>query len=296
MQKILFVCLLLLLIQPLYSQVNETEAKAAYILAEENYGKGNYPIALSFLKKAKAKLDGANCKILYLQIQIESELSKTNRNYRDSLWQTINIFQSLPDVKDFTEDKVLEVAKIKLEIVQNLEDEAVQLAAQKATENSRKNKYFKDYTFGEGFTLGIMVQDAEKLNPAFFRRARREISQDYPGLEILTAKPVAYPTYTSTASIFIKNNRIVGNRFWVTYEKSDSKKNNYAYFRKWLVGEMEAVARLFGFDPVIASSGDGIKYVWKKNKKTVIRNWKDVSKEGDGWFGYFISEAVDESL
>lgn len=59
---------------------------------------------------------------------------------------------------------------------------------------------------------------------------------------------------------------------------------------------MEAVARLFGFDPVIASSGDGIKYVWKKNKKTVIRNWKDVSKEGDGWFGYFISEAVDESL
>lgn len=51
---------------PLYSQVNETEAKAAYMLAEENYGKANYPVALTFLKNAKLKLGGANCKILYL--------------------------------------------------------------------------------------------------------------------------------------------------------------------------------------------------------------------------------------
>ncbi|MBI2283527.1 MAG: hypothetical protein HYU71_07460 [Bacteroidetes bacterium] len=67
---------------PLYSQVNETEAKAAYMLAEENYGKANYPVALTFLKNAKLKLGGANCKILYLQIQIESKLAKTQRNYR----------------------------------------------------------------------------------------------------------------------------------------------------------------------------------------------------------------------
>ncbi len=52
-----------------FCQLSEIEAKAAYVLAEENYGKANYPVALTFLKNAKTNLGRTNCKIFNLQIQ-----------------------------------------------------------------------------------------------------------------------------------------------------------------------------------------------------------------------------------
>ena len=36
-----------------FSQTNQTEAKAAYLLAEESYGKRDYKTALDFLKQVK---------------------------------------------------------------------------------------------------------------------------------------------------------------------------------------------------------------------------------------------------
>lgn len=280
---------------PVLAQMNETEAKASYMLAEENYGKGNYPVALTFLKNAKASLGGANCKILYLQIQIESELAKTRKNYRDSLLKTITVFQNSPDIKDFNEDKVLEVVKMKLEIAQKAAEEAALLAEQKLAEEAKSAKTFKDWRFTAGLNLGLTVKEAEKMYPAFFRRTKTEVSQDYPGLEMITSKPVSGSNYTTTASIFVKNNKIVGNRLLLEYEEGDSKKNNYEAFKKSMLDERDRNNKLFGFEAISLPSVDGLGFVWKKKGKTFTRVWTNITKKGDGFYGIYISDIVDES-
>lgn len=280
---------------PVFAQMNETEAKASYMLAEENYGKANYPIALTFLKNAKANLGGANCKILYLQIQIESELAKTKKNYRDSLLKTIAAFQTSPDIKDFNEDKVLEVVKMKLEIAQKAAEEAALLAEQKMAEEAKSEKTFKDWRFTAGLNIGLTVKEAEKMYPAFFRRTKTEVSQDYPGLEMITSKPVDGSNVTTTASIFIKNNKIVGNRILIEYEEGGSKKNNYEVFRKSMLDERDRNNKLFGFEPVSLPSVNGLGFIWKKKNKTFSRNWTNITKKGDGFYGIYVSDIVDES-
>jgi hypothetical protein len=281
---------------PVLAQMNETEAKASYMLAEENYGKGNYPVALSFLKNAKANLGGANCKILYLQIQIESELAKTRKNYRDSLLKTIAAFQTSADIKDFNEDKVLEVVKMKLEIAQKAAEEAALLAEQKAAEEAKSEKNFKDWRFTAGLNVGLTLQEAEKMYPAWFRRTKTEASQDYPGLQMITSKPVSGTNYTTTASIFIKNNKIVGNRLLLEYEEGDSKKNNYETFKKSMLDERDRNNKLFGFEAISLPSVEGLGFVWKKKGKTFSRVWTNITKKGDGFYGIYISDIVDESL
>lgn len=280
---------------PVLAQMNETEAKASYMLAEENYGKGNYPVALTFLKNAKANLGGANCKILYLQIQIESELAKTRKNYRDSLLKTITAFQNSPDIKDFNEDKVLEVVKMKLEIAQKAAEEAALLAEQKLAEEAKNDKTFKDWRFTIGLNLGLTLQEAEKKYPAWFRRTKTEISQDYPGLEMITSKPVSGTNYTTTASIFVKNNKIVGNRLLLEYEEGDSKKNNYETFKKSMLDERDRNNKLFGFEAISLPSVDGLGFVWKKKGKTFTRIWTNITRKGDGFYGTYVSDIVDES-
>ena len=280
---------------PVLAQMNETEAKASYMLAEENYGKGNYPVALTFLKNAKANLGGANCKILYLQIQIESELAKTRKNYRDSLLKTITAFQNSPDIKDFNEDKVLEVVKMKLEIAQKAAEEAALLAEQKLAEEAKNDKTFKDWRFTIGLNLGLTLQEAEKKYPVWFRRTKTEISQDYPGLEMITSKPVSGTNYTTTASIFVKNNKIVGNRLLLEYEEGDSKKNNYETFKKSMLDERDRNNKLFGFEAISLPSVDGLGFVWKKKGKTFTRIWTNITRKGDGFYGTYVSDIVDES-
>lgn len=287
---------LLLASLPALAQMNETEAKASYMLAEENYGKGNYPVALTFLKNAKANLGGANCKILYLQIQIESELAKTKKNYRDSLLNTITAFQTSPDIKDFNEDKVLEVVKMKLEIAQKAAEEAALLAEQKLAEEAKSEKTFKDWRFTIGLNLGLTLQEAEKMYPAWFRKTKTEISQDYPGLQMITSKPVSGTNYTTTASVFIKNNKIVGNRLLLEYEEGDSKKNNYETFKKSMLEERDRNNKLFGIEAISLPSVEGLGFVWKKKGKTFTRIWTNITKKGDGFYGIYISDIVDESL
>lgn len=286
---------LLLSSLPALAQINETEAKASYMLAEENYGKGNYPVALTFLKNAKTSLGGANCKILYLQIQIESELAKTRKNYRDSLLNTIAAFQAAPDVKDFNEDKVLEVVKMKLELAQKLTEEKALLAEQKAAEEAKNEKTFKDWRFTAGLNLGLTVKEAEKMYPAFFRRTKTEPSQDYPGLEMITSRPVDAANVITTASIFIRNDKIVGNRISIEYVEGGSKKNSYETFRKSMLDERDRNNKLFGFEPVALPSADGLGFVWKKKGKTFTRDWTKIIRKGDGFYGVYVSDIVDES-
>ena len=72
-----------------YAQTNQNEAIAAYQLAEESYEKGDYKTTLRFLESAKKKLGTSNCKLLYLQIQAETELFKTRPDGSAEIHQQI---------------------------------------------------------------------------------------------------------------------------------------------------------------------------------------------------------------
>jgi len=163
------------------AQSNAVEAKAAYMLAEENYDKENYPLALSYLKKTQKSLGFSNCKILYLQIQIEKEISKKQNNYRDSLIKTISAFQGSPDIKDFNEDKVLEVIKMKMELEQVVDKEKLIItekkladSIRKVTDSIEKVKNLSQLFFVDGWELGQLLESAQKKSLLIFLKQRQK--------------------------------------------------------------------------------------------------------------------------
>lgn len=126
------------------SAQNETEAKAAYLLAEESYGKGDYKGAMSYLDEAKKNMGAINNKMLYLQIQIQLELFKTDQSYYDKILNSISQFETAPEYKNFNEEKVLEVTKIKLQL-KNQKKRAEQEAAESAKRIIDGRKAFEEF-------------------------------------------------------------------------------------------------------------------------------------------------------
>lgn len=142
-----------------YSQVNPTQAKAAYLLAEEQFAVGNYKATLEFLKNASENLGGANSKILYLQIQAENELSKTEPKYLVSLGETITAFERAPDHAKFNEEKVMEVVKLKL------------LLKSRITETDRLTNFTVD-----SLKFGSTPEEAKLTSPTYFTGVYTDIS------------------------------------------------------------------------------------------------------------------------
>lgn len=114
MKRILFILALLVATTGSYAQTNANEAKAAYMLAEENYGKGDYKTALEYLQQAKSALGTSNCKVAYLEIMVTRELNAKNPRQSEKILPLIAAFEKLDDYKDFNEEKTLEITKIKL--------------------------------------------------------------------------------------------------------------------------------------------------------------------------------------
>lgn len=114
MKRIVFLLAILAATYVSNAQGNANEAKAAYMLAEESYGKGDYRTALEYLQQAKTALGATNCKVLYLQIMVTKELNAKNPKAPNILLPLIAEFEQAPDYKDFNEDKSLEITKLKL--------------------------------------------------------------------------------------------------------------------------------------------------------------------------------------
>lgn len=104
MKKALLILILCTTALPLYAQ-SSTEAKAAYLLAEESYSKADLKSALIYLGQASESLGEANAKILYLTIIIQQELAKTEKGYLQKLDSSITAFLQAPDVDSFNEEK-----------------------------------------------------------------------------------------------------------------------------------------------------------------------------------------------
>ncbi len=103
------------------AQISAAEAKAAYLLAEESFAASDWKGALSYLGESRKKIGKPNSKILYLQLMTELELAKTDTSYYREAVKTIADFEKAPDVKEFNEDKMMEVMKAKLRLNRLLE-------------------------------------------------------------------------------------------------------------------------------------------------------------------------------
>lgn len=123
--KLLFTSILFTVIHfSLHAQTAAAEARAAYLLAEEAFTANDWKGALSYLEDCKKKIGTPNCKILYLQIMSEMELAKADSSYQTAVLRSIADFEKAPDVKNFNEDKVLEVMKTKIRL-NKLQEQAV---------------------------------------------------------------------------------------------------------------------------------------------------------------------------
>lgn len=139
-----------------YAQTNSLEAKAAYLLAEESYGKGNMRAALDYLNEATAKLGAANAKILYLKIMALKEVSLKSPAFEKQLDTAIAAFEKAPDIDGFNEEKTLEIIKIKLE------------RKQQKNVGDQLEQAILAYQANSGWIIGMRADSLQKLRPDLF--------------------------------------------------------------------------------------------------------------------------------
>jgi phage/plasmid-associated DNA primase len=151
--------LLIICITPfiLLAQESETEAMAAYMLAEESYASGDYASSLKFLEESEEKLGNTNSKLLYLKIQIQSELYKNDKSYYDKIIKTISDFQSGLDINNFNQDKVLEVVKMKM-AMENKKEEEIRMEAKSKKDKEEREANFRNFGF-EGWPFNVDIEN-----------------------------------------------------------------------------------------------------------------------------------------
>jgi len=148
----------------LSAQTNSAEAKAAYMLAEEEFAAGKYAASISYLDEAAAKLRGANAKILYLKIMALSELVKTSSDSLQGLNNAISAFEKTPDFSSFNEDKQIEVMKLKMKLGREAKF-GREISAIEAMVYS--NMQIK------GWQLGNTLEETKKAHPDYFLKAAK---------------------------------------------------------------------------------------------------------------------------
>ncbi len=147
-----------------YAQTSSAEAKAAYMLAEEEYAAGKYAASISYLEEAATKLKGANAKILYLKIMALSELVKTNSDSLQSLNSAISAFEKTPDFATFNEDKQLEVMKLKMRLLKEAKF-GREISAIEAMVYSKMKI--------TGWQLGSKLEEMKKVHPEYFLKTKK---------------------------------------------------------------------------------------------------------------------------
>ncbi len=149
-----------------FSQTTATEAKAAYLLAEEAFTANDWKGTLGYLDECKKKIGTPNSKILYLQMMAEMELAKADSTYNDAVLKTIAAFEKAPDLKNFNEDKVLEVMKTKIRLTRMQEQAAKDKLASEERAKWMKSLGGTIVMEKDGHNLIMANQDLGKMNKA----------------------------------------------------------------------------------------------------------------------------------
>jgi hypothetical protein len=162
-----------------YAQSASAEAKAAYLLAEEEFSAGKYAATVTYLDEAAAKLGNANAKILYLKIMALRELAQQDEENLEPLKKAIAAFEKAPDFNSFNEEKQLEVMKLKLKLGKDG-------TLGKSVSPLEASVYSK---LGiSGWQVGVKLEDMKTAHPDFFARATRTVLGDTMEIYSLTSE------------------------------------------------------------------------------------------------------------
>jgi hypothetical protein len=284
----LFWLLLLAVSLKTYAQA-DLEAKAAYLLAEEKYGKGDMKAALQYLDDATAKLGTPIAKILYLKVMIQRDLANKDQRYLAKLDSTITLFQSSPDSKTFNEEKALEVMKIKLELKKELANIPVgkDTAAMATIGINAYESEHADWPLGASLET-IRANHGNLIKS--FSRVNNTQGNHYINM-----------TVKSGISVFGFRN---GRLFRYQEKHFDYKDDDLAHSKgkAAAVPVLEEFKKKFGYLPVpiiedVAQNNvHSERYVWKNGNKSVylLVAFSDfINKSG---YSFCLSEIIDDSI
>lgn len=301
-----------------YAQGNQIEAKAAYLLAEESFAKGDYASTLEYLETATKSLGTTNSKLLYLQIQAELEIYKTDRSYYDQLIKSISDFQNSADVKSFTEDKVLEVAKTKMLLLKEKEQDI------KNKEEAERRKAQHDLNFGnyafKSWPFGVTFDELKITHKdrRFFQKKTKKREEEntglrksglmhhYPNEVVLEGggiNVILFPIavyFDDIYGVITEDNIVTGYRkaiYWM------SNKNDQGISREQAAVDVKAIvndlSNHFGFEPEYiqqkrsSSIYRGI-YRWSSGNKVVSLYTSIRSDRGGYWHTWVVQEIIVE--
>jgi hypothetical protein len=146
------------------AQSSAAEAKAAYLLAEEEFGAGKYAAAIAYLDQATTKLGNANAKVLYLKIMALRELAKEDEENFEPLKKAIVAFEKAPDFNSFNEEKQLEVMKLKLKLSKD--------GSLGRSVNPLEASVYSRLGIS-GWQVGVKLEEMKAAHPDYFSRATR---------------------------------------------------------------------------------------------------------------------------
>lgn len=145
------------------------EAKAAYLLAEEEFGAGKYTSALFYLEEAATKLGNANAKILYLKVMALQVLSQDDEENIPKLKKAIEAFEKAPDFASFNEEKQLEVMKLKLKLAK--------AGTLGKTLNPLEASVYSRVGI-TGWQAGVKLEDMKDAHQEYFAKAKKTVLSD----------------------------------------------------------------------------------------------------------------------
>lgn len=168
MRKLIIIICVFFHTATVWAQNNAMEAKAAYLLAEEEFSAGKYDAAINYLDLAVVKLGSTNAKISYLKVVILQMQAKKDDNFLPRLREAIDAFETASDYPTFNEEKKLEIIKLKLKLARP----DVSLV-QEEDMTAIYQKYQPD-----GWFLGLTIEEAKTRKPDYFAKAKMSMSKD----------------------------------------------------------------------------------------------------------------------
>ncbi len=313
MRKILLILTFFFTSAITIAQSRDSEAKAAYMLAEESYGKGDYKKTLEFLRQVREVLGGTNCKVLYLQIMATRELYTKDTSSNNHVLSLISEFEKSPDYANFNEEKSLEISKLKLLIKdeqKTTREELNRLAELKIAREKRLDSIAKSRTSGQkAFFINkvtqigpfnITLDELDKTNPKW--KVKKWIAEKLsPTVELyhhpelyFNAADFPFP-YGPKANfhdghivgVYIKDGKITG---YYVLEHYLNNVNIGTNFYNWLVGQTISNTKLFSamhqLDPIITpfstTGATANRYQWTEGKYGYMIEEMHYPKDGGG--------------
>jgi hypothetical protein len=286
MKKLLALSALMFVGYTVNAQANALEAKAAYLLAEESYGKGEMHAALDYINEASSKLGTANAKICYLKIMILKEVSFKDTNALAKMDSAILAFEKAPDIADFNEEKILEIVKIKIERKRNavVENEKKKYSAEMLEENmtALQNKI----GWRIGMPVDSVVASHKDVFDAFFKKSNRKKNKIEP------VDALSLNADTKGVSYIEFRNGLLSECVYYFHNLFETPA--YEKSRQVLKQILDDLTNQFGYlpEPKTSSSGPGLprstisRYTWESKRVILVLEIQETTSKDNGWAVY----------